>query len=72
MGSEQQVTKTGMGCGSFFAALLGLLFIYMKLTDVIDWSWWWVLAPLWVPAVVIAVVLVFWIALLIIVVIREQ
>jgi hypothetical protein len=28
-------------------ALLAVLFIGLKLTSVIYWSWWWVLAPLW-------------------------
>lgn len=32
---------------------LALLFIGLKLTGHIDWSWWWVLAPLWGPAAVI-------------------
>ena len=25
------------------------LFIVLKLTNTIDWSWWWVLSPLWIP-----------------------
>jgi hypothetical protein len=29
--------------------LLALLFITLKLTGFIDWSWWWVLSPLWIP-----------------------
>lgn len=28
--------------------LLGIIFIVLKLTGVIAWSWWWVLAPFWV------------------------
>jgi hypothetical protein len=28
---------------------LGIVFIVLKLTNVIDWSWWWVLAPFWIP-----------------------
>jgi hypothetical protein len=32
----------------FLTALL-LLFIALKLTDQIQWSWWWVLAPAWGP-----------------------
>lgn len=35
-----------------FLPLLTLLFIYLKLTEHIDWSWWWVLAPLWVPVAI--------------------
>ena len=27
--------------------LLGVAFVVLKLTDVIDWSWWWVTAPFW-------------------------
>jgi hypothetical protein len=27
--------------------LLTVLFVALRLTGVIDWSWWWVLAPIW-------------------------
>lgn len=27
--------------------LLGVVFVTLKLTGVIDWSWWWVTAPFW-------------------------
>ena len=30
-----------------FPLLLFLVFLVLKLTSVIDWSWWWVTAPLW-------------------------
>lgn len=33
--------------GISFASMLGLLFIALKLTGHITWSWWWVLAPFW-------------------------
>lgn len=29
--------------------LLGLIFITLKLCKIIGWSWWWVLAPFWIP-----------------------
>ena len=35
-----------------FTGLIGLLtivFIVLKLLNIINWSWWWVLAPLWLP-----------------------
>lgn len=35
--------------GTSFLVLLTLLFIALKLTGFIDWSWWWVLAPAWGP-----------------------
>ena len=30
-----------------FAGLLTIVFIVLKLTEVISWSWLWVLAPMW-------------------------
>jgi hypothetical protein len=32
--------------------LLGLVFVILKLCNIIDWSWWWVTLPFWVsPAI---------------------
>lgn len=39
-----------------FLHLLALLFIGLKLTDHIDWSWWWVLSPLWGLGMIIFVI----------------
>lgn len=40
----------------WFLPALTLLLVALKLTGVIDWSWWWVWAPLWGPvALVLAV-----------------
>jgi len=33
---------------SLFVTLLQVLFVGLKLTNVIAWSWVWVLAPLWI------------------------
>lgn len=41
------------GVGIGFMEALFLLFLGLKLTHVIDWSWWWVTAPLWIPIVVV-------------------
>ena len=35
--------------GINFFGLLAIVFITLKLTGHITWSWWWVLAPLWMP-----------------------
>jgi len=43
---------TGLG----FGTLLFLVFLVLKLTGVIAWSWWWVTAPLWVPVLLVIVV----------------
>lgn len=38
---------------------LGLIFITLKLTGYISWSWWWVTAPFWVIPAVLLVALAF-------------
>lgn len=40
-------TKSSGGIGFF--GLLTIVFIVLKLTEVIAWSWLWVLSPLWIP-----------------------
>lgn len=35
-----------------FCEVLGLVLVVLKLTEVITWSWWLVLAPLYVPLLV--------------------
>lgn len=32
-----------------FPVALGLIFITLKLTGYISWSWWWVLMPIYLP-----------------------
>ena len=46
--------------GLSFSSILFLVFLVLKLTNVIDWSWWWVTAPLWVP-IIIFLVFCWWI-----------
>ena len=41
-----------------FFGLLTLIFITLKLTGYIDWSWWLVLMPLFVPVIIIFTILV--------------
>ena len=38
------------------ADLLGVAFVVLKLCHVIDWSWWWVTAPIW-GGIVLGVIL---------------
>jgi len=42
-------TETSRSGGIGFCGMLTILFIGLKLTNYIDWSWWWVLSPLWIP-----------------------
>ena len=30
-------------------SMMFIAFLVLKLTKVIDWSWWWITAPLWIP-----------------------
>jgi phosphoglycerol transferase MdoB-like AlkP superfamily enzyme len=39
-----------------FPAILFIVFMILKLTDVIDWSWWWVTCPLWSVTVLALIV----------------
>jgi hypothetical protein len=46
--------------GPNFLGLLTIVFITLKLTGYITWSWWWVLAPLWGGAALfLAIVVIF-------------
>ncbi len=45
MSNNNNSTSGGIG----FTGLLTIVFIVLKLLDKIDWSWWWVLSPLWIP-----------------------
>lgn len=42
-------TTVASGGGVSIIGLLGLLFVGLKLANIITWSWWLVLAPFWVP-----------------------
>ena len=53
--SDTQTTVKVEGPG--LATILFVVFLVLKLTKVIAWSWWWVLSPLWIPAVLVLVVL---------------
>lgn len=53
MTTSNSVTVSG---GTTVFGLLGVLFIGLKLTHVIDWSWWWVLLPFYWGLAVIAIV----------------
>ena len=56
--------------GGGFTGLLAVAFITLKLLGKIDWSWWWVLAPLWIPfGIVVAVILIMLLFILIILII---
>ena len=53
--SENSSSSSSGGIG--FAGLLTIVFITLKLIGYIDWSWWWVLSPLWISAIAVVSIL---------------
>lgn len=49
--SNKETSKSGNGIG--FGTILFFIFLVLKLAGVIAWSWWWVTAPIWIPAAVL-------------------
>jgi len=52
-----KISKSSSSSGIGFTGLLTILFIGLKLTGNINWSWWWVLSPIWIPVLVLVLVL---------------
>lgn len=50
--------------GIGFTGLLTILFVGLKLTGYIQWSWWWVLSPVWIPLVITLIFLALYLTLL--------
>jgi hypothetical protein len=44
--------------GISFTGALTVLFIGLKLTHVINWSWWWVLSPIWISLLIVITFLI--------------
>lgn len=59
MSDKNNSTTGGIG----FCGLLTIVFIVLKLTKVIAWSWIWVLAPIWIPTVIWLVLAVLYVVL---------
>lgn len=51
---NESSSKKGMG----ITGVLTVVFLVLKLTGTIGWSWWWVLSPLWISAAIYIVALV--------------
>lgn len=44
--------------GLGFTDILTIVFIILKLCKVIDWSWWWVLAPTWISLSIVILIII--------------
>ena len=50
-------SKKSSSSGIGLTGVLFVVFLVLKLTGNIDWSWWWVTSPLWIPfAIAVSVV----------------
>lgn len=54
--SNNSSSSSSSGIGFF--GLLTIAFVVLKLTGYIEWSWWWVLSPLWIGLLIAVIVLV--------------
>lgn len=47
-----------IGCVTPLSVIVFLAFFFAKIYDKIDWSWWWVFSPLWIPATLVIIALI--------------
>jgi hypothetical protein len=55
--SNKNSSSSSSGIGFF--GLLGIAFIVLKIMGYIEWSWLWVLAPIWIPTAIGILILLF-------------
>ena len=56
MGHNNRKKSSG---GIGLAGTLAIIFVILKLTGVMSWSWLWVLSPLWIPTAFVFLILLF-------------
>lgn len=56
--SDNNARATASASGIGFTGLLTIAFIVLKLCHVIDWSWWWVLSPIWISVAIVITIIV--------------
>lgn len=52
MSGKTTTTYSGLNLSS----VLFIVFLILKLTGNIDWNWWWITSPLWIPAALLIIV----------------
>lgn len=57
MNNNSKSSSGGIG----FVGLLAIAFIVLKLCGVIDWSWLWVLAPIWISFAIVLIVIIIYV-----------
>lgn len=51
-------SSVNVSSGIGLPGMLFIVFLVLKLCEVITWSWWWVTAPLWIPLAVVAAIFI--------------
>ena len=54
MSKEQKITPIN----SSILTILFVVFLVLKLTGNINWSWWWITSPLWLPVAIILTIII--------------
>jgi hypothetical protein len=68
--NNKENTTIASGAWTGFYSLLTVAFIVLKLTGVINWSWLWVLSPLWISAILTIIILL--ILLIIFIILKKK
>jgi hypothetical protein len=55
--------KKSASNGIGLPGLLFVVFLILKLTNNIDWSWWWVTSPIWIPFLALVIIFIIMIIL---------
>ena len=55
---KQTIVSSSTSSGIGFTGLLTIVFIVLKLLGKIDWSWVWVLSPLWISALLVVLIII--------------
>ena len=67
---KRKVEKINIQLVGVLNVIVFLAFFFAKIYDKIDWSWWWVFSPLWIPLAlcliifVIVILLKIWVELM--------
>jgi hypothetical protein len=51
--ANEKMSQETTTFNSSILTILFVIFLVLKLTGNIDWSWWWVTSPLWIPLVLL-------------------
>lgn len=54
MGKSNSSSATGLS----IPGIVFIVFLILKLTGLISWSWWWVTSPLWITVALVVVIAV--------------